>query len=83
MANADMCLDAARKAFPDNEELRVAYMIGFNDGFDRAMEQPEVDLEKEVKRYFMDSGYELSSYECYSIARHFYELGRINTRKEE
>lgn len=44
MANADMCLEAARKAFPNNEELRGAYMIGFNEGFDRAMEQPKVDL---------------------------------------
>ena len=53
MANADMCLDAARKAFPDNEELRVAYMIGFNEGFDRAMEQPSLpsNLDEAAKEY--------------------------------
>ncbi len=41
MANADMCLEAARKAFPDNEELRVAYMLGFNEGYEVAEQLKE------------------------------------------
>jgi len=48
-------------------------------------EQTEADLEKEIKYYFMDSGYNLSSYECYEIAHHFAEWGaaHLNARKEE
>ena len=45
-------------------------------------EQPEVELEKEVKDYFMDSGYNLPYYECWTIAKHFFELG-LSARKEE
>ena len=89
MANADMCLEAARKAFPNNEELRVAYMIGFNEGFDMATEQSEVDLRKEIGRWMdkLDDKY-CMFVENYSIqdikdtAKYFYELG-LNARKEE
>ena len=40
MADANMCLEAARKAFPNDENLRVAYMLGFNEGFDKAEQKP-------------------------------------------
>lgn len=43
-------------------------------------EQPEVDLEKEVKNFFMDSGYNLPYYECWTIASHFFELGRLSNK---
>lgn len=54
---------------------------------------PEVDLEKETEKYFKgwtetDEGIachyqyvDLNT--CRSIARHFYELGKLNARKEE
>ena len=38
MANAKMCLEAARKACPDNQTHRSIYMIGFNEGYDRSAE---------------------------------------------
>lgn len=55
---------------------------------DAIVEQPEVDLEKEIDAYF--DNYEIASKEdCYLthvqacvFAKHFYELGR-NARKEE
>ncbi len=49
MANSDMCLEAARKVFPNNEDSRVAYMLGFNDGFDKTKEQLEVDIVSAAK----------------------------------
>ncbi len=58
-------------------------------------EQPEVDLWKEIDKYFSkwvqgasDEGcfnadsQLISIYDCHRIARHFYELG-LNARKEE
>lgn len=56
-------------------------------------EQPKMDLEKEIEKYFKgwtetDEGIachyqyvDLNT--CHGIARHFYKLGRLNTRKEE
>lgn len=58
-------------------------------------EQPEVDLKKEIDKYFAlwrqgasdegcvnaDSQF-VSIYDCYRIARHFFELG-LKARKEE
>ena len=56
-------------------------------------EQPEVDLEKETEKYFngwteTDDGIachyqyvDLNT--CRGIARHFYELGKLDARKEE
>ncbi len=32
--NADKALELARKAYPNNEELRVAYMLGLNEGYE-------------------------------------------------
>lgn len=47
-----MCLEAARKAFPDNEELRAAYMLGFNAGYDKANETSlPVGLDEAAIRY--------------------------------
>jgi len=58
-------------------------------------EQPEVDLKKEIDKYFagwmqgasdegcFNSDSQLVSiYDCHRIARHFYELG-LNARKED
>ena len=58
-------------------------------------EQPEVDLEKEIKRYFngwqedeeyggavRPDCYSATLDDCKNIARHFYELW-LNARKEE
>lgn len=58
-------------------------------------EQPEMDLEKEIEKYFSkwvqgasDEGcfnadsQLVSIYDCHRLARHFYELG-LNTRKED
>ena len=45
-------------------------------------EQPEVDLQKEIEwEYNPIDGLSFSDFS--SIARHFFELGRLNTRKEE
>lgn len=91
MANSDMCLEAAQKAYPNNEYLRVAYMLGFNDGFDKAKEQSEVDLEKEFEKYISskdESGLVLNRagfinpQTAYKLARHFYEFG-LKAKKEE
>jgi len=55
-------------------------------------EQPEVDLEKEIEvcweTYIKDAfgipiEGRITKYEVEEIARHFYELGRLNTKKEE
>lgn len=49
-------------------------------------EQPEVDLEKEFKEYVDDDPVYsklVNHFAGISIARHFYELGRFNARKEE
>lgn len=32
--NADEALKLARKAYPNNEKLRVAYMLGLNEGYE-------------------------------------------------
>ena len=58
----------------------------------RKQEQPEVDLEKEIKRFLsnatkMNKGewrgkYPISDIGFRAVARHFYELG-FNARKEE
>lgn len=32
--NTDKALELARKAYPNNEELRVAYMLGLNEGYE-------------------------------------------------
>ena len=48
----------------------------FRKAHEFKQKQPEVDLEKEIKDYFTGSNYNLSSYECWTIARHFYELGK-------
>ena len=37
--NADKALELARKAYPNNEELRVAYMLGLNEGYELHKEQ--------------------------------------------
>ena len=70
MANADMCLEAARKAFPDNEELRVAYMLGFNEGYDRATDQPSLpsnldEAAEKVEAYY-DVGEEHGYLYCHT-----------------
>ena len=85
MANEDMCLDAAKKAFPTNEKMRTAYMVGFNEGFDRAVEQTEVDLNAVVRidnivMALLNEGYN-SGYKT----RPFYEevLRRFNEKKEK
>ena len=88
-----MCLKVARKVYPNNENLRVAYMLGFNDGFGKAKEllgkakeQQEADLEKEILDWIGDEGSckngKWTWYECNKMIRHFYELG-FNARKEE
>ena len=89
MADANMCLEAARKAFPNDENLRVAYMLGFNEGIDRAeqkQEEPaEFDLEKEIdncwKNWLSPSDQKsvegvLPKTEFSMYAKHFYELGK-------
>ncbi len=32
--NADEALELARKAYPNDEDLRVAYMLGLNEGYE-------------------------------------------------
>lgn len=32
--NADEALELARKAYPNDENLRVAYMLGLNEGYE-------------------------------------------------
>ena len=48
-------------------------------------EQPEVDLDKEAEGYWVDAGWSkvITLGKFKHIARHFYELGRLNARKEE
>lgn len=50
-------------------------------------EQPEVDFEKEYKSYVQSRKDDLSgnavTVNMKDLARHFYELGRLNARKEE
>ena len=72
-----------------------AFMCGFGRGIAvKKQEQPEVDLEKEIDEYFAlwrqgasDEGCVnansqlVSIYDCYRIARHFYELARRKYEK--
>ena len=37
--NADEALEVARKAYPNDEDLRVAYMLGLNEGYELHKEQ--------------------------------------------
>lgn len=37
--NSEETLNFARRKYPNDENLRVAYMLGFNDGADRKEEQ--------------------------------------------
>ena len=46
-------------------------------------EQPEVDLEKEVKRWKNKHGVVGMDDLWFKFARYFYELGQCNARKEE
>ena len=49
-------------------------------------EQPDVDLDREIIRYkipFADDREYLNETTLDAIARHFYNLGRLNARKEE
>lgn len=90
MANRDMCLKAAQKAFPHDEKMRVAYMLGINEGYDRAneqsslqQEQQEVDYNKFEKLFdeFCESnkGHHITSHDA---CMWFWELG-LNARKED
>ena len=85
-------------------ETRTAYTQGLIDALDLAeqvidslqKEQPEVDLEKDVRTYCCSSfrfNYDELNDSFYSnafefddaveLARHFYKLGKLNARKEE
>ena len=50
-------------------------------------DEPEVDFEKEVEHYLLTNSNLIvekdSKWVVNAIARHFYELGKLNTRKEE
>ena len=61
-----------------------AFMYGFGRGIAvKKQEQPEVDLEKEIKDKYSRDTSTLKTREQYAkLARHFYELG-LNARKEE
>ena len=71
-----------------------AFMCGFGRGIAvKQQEQPEVDLWKEIHRYFNPHGMSLQfdrskgntilkPDQLFNFARHFYEL-RLNARKEE
>ena len=39
-----MCLEAARKAYPNDENLRVAYMLGYDAGFDFAQQEHPANM---------------------------------------
>lgn len=73
-------------------------LMDFEDLIDSLQqEQPEMDLEKEIDNYIGShfseahdcvllsdsSGMELTTTDIAPMARHFYELGRLNARKEE
>ena len=72
----------ARDALRDIEN----FLDTLSEEPDKSMEQPEVDLEKEMDRFFEEMPvleYENIFEETYQmIARHFYELG-LNARKNE
>ena len=68
-------------------------LIGYEDALYKIkkslpQEQPEEELEKEIKRYqehyilVKEKGFSLDWMDIETTARHFYELG-LNTRKEE
>ena len=77
--------EKAKKDYP----LQYQYMA---DGLNIAeqitdslqQEQPEVDIKKELHAYICSDEY-MNTREDGSllIARHFFELGRLNARKEE
>lgn len=46
--NSNKNLDLARKAFPYNEDQRVAYMLGLDEGYDQAMKDIQEQVEKSV-----------------------------------
>lgn len=78
-------------------ETRTPYTEGLIDALDLAeqqidslqQEQPEVDLEKETKRWWKEhlhlnpeNKLWMDAHQSVVFARHFYELG-LNARKEE
>lgn len=52
--NANKNLDLARKAFPYNEDQRVAYMLGLEEGYDQAMQDFLEKAEKYLRKEFVD-----------------------------
>lgn len=46
--NADEALELARKAYPNDEDLRVAYMLGLGDGYELHEERM---MEEAVEAY--------------------------------
>ena len=63
---------------------------GIGDAEQEQQEQSEMDLEKEIDNFLNETGApyvwcndDEQKEWCNTIARHFYELGRLNARKEE
>lgn len=63
---------------------RVELELVLNTITSLQQEQPEVDLEKEIKSYFKGFGMfpSVGIDDCIDIAKYFFELG-LNARKEE
>lgn len=82
------------EAFTRKQKNEMLVALEELDRFNRIIdslqqEQPEVDLEKEYQEFCKDYPFPWSSQYvnkeyidelCLSVARHFYELGRLNAR---
>ena len=54
--NADKALELARLAYPNDENLRVAYMLGLNAGAEWMRERMMKDAVEGYVNYYEDSG---------------------------
>jgi hypothetical protein len=84
-------LDAKYKEFREKGYREDATYYYFADGLDVAeqlvdslqQEQPEVNLEKELQAFLCNYDYEFDDDPVpFDIATHFYELGKLNMRKD-
>jgi len=53
-------LDLSRKAYPYDENLRVAYMLGLKEGYDQAMQ----DFLEKAERWLEPTFKSIAGYNC-------------------
>ena len=70
-------INGSMQQFYDGMKQGCVDILSFLD----TLQQPEVDLNEEVKRFAIECGYPLAATIDFQFARHFYNLGQISKPK--